>query len=109
MRAHINTNINIKEGEDDALSALLYAILAAAVTSLCSFVGIFVISMKEATLDRILFIIISFSAGSILGAAFLDLLPEAIEFLGEEHLSIVVFYVTLGFLGFFLLERFIYW
>jgi len=91
------------------LSALLYAILAAAVTSLCSFVGIFVISMKEATLDRILFILISFSGGSILGAAFLDLLPEAIEFLGEGQLSIVVFYVTLGFLGFFLLERFIYW
>jgi len=60
-------------------------------------------------LDRILFVLLSFSAGSILGAAYLDLLPEAIEFLGEEQLSVAVLYVTLGFLGFFLLERFLYW
>jgi zinc and cadmium transporter len=74
-----------------------------------SLVGVFAISLKEATLDRILFVLLSFSAGSILGAAYLDLLPEAIEFLGEEQLSVTFFYVTIGFLGFFFLERNIYW
>jgi len=91
------------------LSSLLYAMLAVALVSLSSFIGIFAISLKETTLDRILFVLLSFSAGSILGAAYLDLLPEAVEFLGEEQLSIVVLYITLGFLGFFFLERFIYW
>jgi len=91
------------------LSSLLYAILAVAIVSLLSLVGIFAISLKENTLDRILFILLSFSAGSILGAAFLDLLPEAVEFLEEEQLSITALYITLGFLGFFFLERFIYW
>ena len=91
------------------MSHLLYAILAVAVVSLLSLVGVFAISLKETTLDRILFVLLSFSAGSILGAAYLDLLPEAIEFLGEEQLSIAFLYVTLGFLGFFLLERNIYW
>ncbi|MDH5419468.1 MAG: ZIP family metal transporter [Candidatus Bathyarchaeota archaeon] len=88
---------------------LLYAILAVAVVSLLSLVGVFAISLKESTLDRILFVLLSFSAGSILGAAYLDLLPEAIEFLGEEQLSVTVIYVTIGFLGFFFLERNIYW
>jgi zinc and cadmium transporter len=83
--------------------------LAVAIVSLISLVGVFAISLKETTLDRILFVLLSFSAGSILGAAYLDLLPEAIEFLGEEQLSIAVLYITLGFLGFFFLERNIYW
>lgn len=71
--------------------------------------GVFALSLKENTLDRILFVLLSFSAGSILGTAFLDLLPEAVAILGEEQLSITFLYVTLGFLGFFFLERFIYW
>jgi len=91
------------------LSGLVYAILAVAVVSFLSLIGVFVISLKETTLDKILFVLLSFSAGSILGAAYLDLLPEAVEFVGEEQLSIVVIYVTLGFLGFFFLERFLYW
>jgi zinc and cadmium transporter len=91
------------------LSNLLYAILSVAVVSFLSLVGVFAISLKETTLDRILFVLLSFSAGSILGAAYLDLLPEAIEFLGEEQLSTVVLYITLGFLSFFFLERFLYW
>ncbi|UCE15929.1 MAG: ZIP family metal transporter [Candidatus Bathyarchaeota archaeon] len=91
------------------MSNLLYALLAVAVVSILSLIGVFAISIKEATLDRILFVLLSFSAGSILGAAYLDLLPEAIEFLGEEQLSTAVLYVTLGFLGFFFLERFLYW
>ena len=91
------------------MSNLLYAILAVAIVSILSLIGVIAISLKETTLDRILFILVSFSAGSILGAAYLDLLPEAIEFLGEEQLSIVALYVTVGFLGFFFLERFLYW
>ncbi len=91
------------------LSNLLYAIGAVTVISLLSLVGIFAISLKEATLDRILFALLPFSAGSILGAAYLNLLLEAVEFLGEEQLSTASLYITLGFLGFFFLERFIYW
>ena len=91
------------------MSGLVYAILAVAVVSFLSLIGVFVISLKETTLDKILFVLLSFSAGSILGAAYLDLLPEAVEFVGEEQISIVALYITLGFLGFFFLERFLYW
>jgi zinc and cadmium transporter len=89
--------------------ALLYAVLSVAVVSAISVVGIFAISLREATLDKILFVLLSFSAGAILGTAYLDLLPEAVELFGEAQLSSVALYVTLGFLAFFFLERFIYW
>ncbi len=91
------------------MSNLLYAIVAVVVVSLLSFVGVFAISLKETTLDRILFVLLSFSAGSILGTAYLDLLPQAVEFFGVEQLSAVALSVTVGFLGFFFLERFVYW
>lgn len=91
------------------LSNILYAFLAVAAVSIISLVGVFALSLKESTLDKILFVLLSFSSGSILGTAFFDLLPEAIEFLGEEQISISVLCITLGFVGFFFLERFIYW
>ncbi len=85
---------------------MLYAILAVSVISLLSLVGVFTLSLKENTLDRILFFLLSFSAGSILGAALFDLLPEAIELVEEP---VVFIYVTSGYVSFLFLERYIYW
>ena len=55
----------------------------------------------------------AFAAGSLLGASFLDLLPEAfhqIEELGVKEGEMTIFTsVLLGILFFFLLERIIHW
>lgn len=88
------------------MSATIYSIISVTVISLLSLIGVFALSLTEDTLDNLLFILLSFSAGSILGAALLELLPEAIE-LAEE--SFVFVYVTLGYVVFFILERFVYW
>ena len=91
------------------MSNTLYAFLSVVFISIISLVGVFAISLKEKTLYRILFILLIFSSGSILGTAYSDLLHEAIDFLREEHLSITVLYVTFGFVGIFFIERIIYW
>jgi len=88
------------------LSSLINIIIATFVVSLFSLVGIFALSLKEKKLHSILLVLVAFSAGSILGAAYFDLLPEAIELVEG---SVVFIYVTLGFILFFFLERFIYW
>jgi len=88
------------------LSSLINIITATLVVSLFSLVGIYALSLKEKTLHSILLILIAFSAGSILGAAYFDLLPEAMKLVEE---SLVFIYITLGFILFFFLERFIYW
>ncbi len=88
------------------MSNLIYIIAATSVASLLSLVGIYALSLKEKTLHSILLILVAFSAGSILGAAYFDLLPEALELVEE---SVVFVYITLGFILFFFLERFIYW
>jgi len=89
------------------LSSLINIIVATSVASLISLVGIYALSLKEKKLHSILLILVAFSAGSILGAAYFDLLPEAIELFKEE--SAVYVYITSGFILFFFLERFIYW
>ena len=88
------------------MSDIINIIVATSVVSLFSLVGIFALSLKEEKLHSILFILIAFSAGSILGAAYFDLLPEAVELVEE---SVVFIYITLGFVAFFFLERFLYW
>ena len=91
---------------NEQLSALVSALTSTLVVSLLSLAGIFALSLKERTLHNILFVLVAFSAGTILGAAYFDLIPEAIELV--EDTSVFV-YITEGFVLFFFLERFIYW
>lgn len=84
--------------------------------SLLSLIGVFMISVKEKTLDRILFILIAFATGTILASALFDLIPESIHHLEELNaegmgiaLSLVFTYIIIGFVAFFIIERFIYW
>ena len=56
---------------------------------------------------KISHLLASFAAGTLLGTAFLDLLPEAIHRGGGEE--DVAAWVMAGILMFFLMERFIYW
>jgi zinc and cadmium transporter len=81
-------------------------LLATLIVSFFSLTGISALSMNEKTLHRILFFMVAFSAGSILGASIFDLLPEAVEIVEEE---LVFIYIAVGFVAFFFLERFIYW
>ena len=84
--------------------------------SLISLAGIFMITIKEKTLDRILFILIAFATGTIFATAIFDLIPESIHHL-EELISggtplqenSVFLIIIIGFVTFFIIERFIYW
>jgi zinc and cadmium transporter len=82
------------------------AIAATIVVSLVSLIGVALLALKKETLDSALFYILSFATGSLLGAAFLDLLPESLEGIQPK----AAFAMALaGILLFFVLERLIYW
>lgn len=84
----------------------LWAIGASIVVSLISLIGIFSLLFKEAWLKKILVLLIGFAAGGLIGGAFLHLLPEALE-QAESH--IVFSYLILGFVFFFILEKYLHW
>jgi len=85
---------------------LLPIIGATVVVSLFSLSGVYMLSLNERYLHRVLLIVMGLSAGSMFGAVYFDLLPEAVKVVKED---VVFVYVALGFVLFFFLERFIYW
>jgi len=79
--------------------------------SLIAFVGALTLFLKEKLLKRILLVFVAFSAGALIGGAFLHLMPEAIIEVGANEASIlnVFLYLLLGFCIFFILEQLIRW
>ncbi|MFA5021330.1 MAG: ZIP family metal transporter [Patescibacteria group bacterium] len=86
---------------------LIWALAAAIVVGLISFVGAITLFIKDDWLKKVIIFIVSFSAGSMMGGAFFHLLPEA---LAKDRSSVNVFiYLLVGFCLFFLLERVLRW
>jgi zinc and cadmium transporter len=67
------------------------------------------LTLSDARRGKILPHVISFATGSLLGAAFLALLPEALENPTEAKVKAVTLTVLLGLLMFFLLEKMVIW
>ncbi len=88
------------------LSIWTYTLVSVAVVSLISLVGIFSFAIKQERLERVLFYLISFSAGALLGDVFIHILPEIME--GETAVRIG-WYVLAGIMLFFVLERMLLW
>jgi len=62
--------------------------------------GLFALRLK----DR-LHLILGFSAGAVIGVAFFDLLPEALDLAGSQESTAVLHMVAVGFLAYLILDR----
>jgi len=89
----------------------IWILLATVFISLISFVGALTLFLKEKILNKILMYLVSFSAGALLGGAFLHLIPEAVSEIGIEEKAVfkIFLYLIFGFCTFFILEEFIGW
>ena len=67
------------------MPAILWVICASVTVSAISLVGIFTLLVKEKILNQALILLIGFSAGGLIGAAFFHLLPEAIEIIRSHE------------------------
>lgn len=85
----------------------IYSILSVVVVSLISLIGIFVIPFNREKLNKVLIYFVSFSAGTLLGDAFIHLIPEAYKKSGI-YLPVAL-YILSGIAAFFILEKFIHW
>ena len=84
----------------------LYSIVSVLLVSLVSLVGLVLFGIKLKNLKRVLIYLISFSAGALLGDAFIHLFPEIIE-IGFTIWSAI--FILAGILMFFILEKVIHW
>ncbi len=88
------------------LEVIIYTILSVFVVSLVSLVGITTFFVKR-DVQKTLLILVSLSAGTLFGGAFLHLLPEAVE---REGFTLQVSLLLLGgVLVFFILEKIVHW
>ena len=92
------------------MATLFWIILFTFLISLIAFIGVIILFLKEKILNRIILLLVAFSAGALIGGAFLHLIPEAIERIEVEGSLFKIFlYLIFGFCLFFILEHFIKW
>jgi len=65
--------------------------------------------LSESLRNRLLPHLVSFATGTLLGAAFLGLLPHALEAVAETDIHVIPMAVLFGLLGFFVLEKLVIW
>lgn len=89
------------------MTTLFWIILFSIIGSVFSMIGGAILLWKQDFAKKISLFLISFAAGVLLGVAFLDLLPEALEGFGE--IEPVALYALGAISFFFMLERFLWW
>lgn len=80
--------------------------LSVSLVSLLSLLGVFALGIKEKLLHKILIYFVSFSAGALLGDAFIHLIPEVFKSGANRYTSL---YFLSGITISFLIEKVIYW
>lgn len=90
------------------MSTLLPIILSTFLVSLGVLVGAMALLLKQKKLEHILLVLISLSAGTLIGGAFFHLIPEAME--RWPNGTDQVFWIVLGgFIFFFVMEKILHW
>ena len=88
------------------MSTLLWIIFATLILSIISLLGIITLSLRPKYLKKILLLLVSLSAGALMGGAFFHLIPEALE---ASSATNVFMSVLTGFIIFFIIEKVLHW
>lgn len=91
-----------------AIEPILIASLVGGIGGLA---GGILLLLGKTVKENVIHVLVSFAAGALLGAAFFDLLPEALEHAEEFGLTehTVFLWAIIGILSFYLLDRGIHW
>jgi len=84
----------------------LQILAATFLITLCVWVAAFLLAFKKEVLSKITMFLVALSAGTLIGGAFLHLLPEASEMIEGENLFSIV---MIAFVAFFLVEKILHW
>jgi zinc and cadmium transporter len=91
------------------MGPLAWIIATTVAISLTAWVGILTLYLREELLDELLLGMVALAAGSLIGGAFLHLLPNAIAEAGAEDTLPLFLYLIAGFCLFYVLEQFLHW
>ncbi len=89
------------------MSTLAWIVISGLLMSAIALVGSVTLILKASTLQRILLPLVGFSAGSLIGGAFIFMIPAGLTAYGSS-LSFFAWILS-GFTVFFALEQFLHW
>ncbi len=95
--------INLAESRG-GVEAWVSALLGVSVVSLVSLVGAAALMVPLLRMHRLLLVLVAAAAGTLMGDAFIHLLPEAVEVWDGKPMTSMTSWVLGGFVAFFLLE-----
>ena len=84
----------------------LWILGSAIIDSLLGFAGVFSLWLSKSSIDRIAHALMAFAAGTLLGGAFLHLLPESME---SSDPATALLFALVGFVLFIFLEAYVHW
>ena len=85
----------------------LYSLASVIIVSLISMIGALTLAMSGEKLNKLTMLLVSLSAGTLLGDSFLHLIPEMTE---KNQTGIAVWlWLLAGILTFFVLEKVVHW
>ena len=90
---------------------LIQIMIASFVVSLISFSGIILFFTKSNKIKTKMPYLVAFAAGTMLGTAFFDLIPESLEIILENgaNFSLSISYILYGIILFYVIEKFVHW
>lgn len=88
------------------MNTLLAILISTVLVSAIAFIGIVALALKEKLLKKLLLVLVALSAGTLLGSAFLHLIPEAVA---KFDSPLIFPLVLVGFVFFFLVEKILHW
>ncbi|MBI4021043.1 MAG: ZIP family metal transporter [Candidatus Aenigmarchaeota archaeon] len=83
---------------------ILLILASVVIVSLISVVGVVTLSLRKDALAKVLMLLVALGAGTLIGGALFDLIPEALELGGNVALQ----YIAGGIVLFFVIERVIH-
>lgn len=86
---------------------LIYILISNLIISCGSLIGLVFLIWQEKVITKWLMTLVALSAGTLVGGAFLHLLPEAASFL--PNLESMFYILIISFGVFFLIEKFLHW
>ncbi len=86
---------------------MYFPLISVAIVSLISLVGVFTISLREELIKKYISLFVSLAVGALLGDAFIHLIPEGLEEMGNATLFSLL--IIGGILLFFVIEKYLHW
>jgi zinc and cadmium transporter len=89
------------------MHVLAWIVLSGLLMSVIALIGAAALLLRESTLQRVITPLVAFAAGSLLGGAFLHMIPASIDEMGT---GVALFaWILVGFSLFYAVEQFLHW